>query len=316
MKEVKVQTTNYKKPSIIETARKHWMLLLMLLPALAYVIIFAYVPMTGLVLAFKRYQYAGGIYHSPWNGLDNFKALLVSGKLGMVTRNTLLYNIGFLFLGVIFEMGSAILLNEIAGKFFKKLFQSFMFLPYFISWVVAGAIMYNLFNYEKGVVNHILTALGGSAFDLYNTPLAWPIVLILLKLWKQTGYGSVVYLAAITGLDQEMFEAASIDGASAWQKIRYITIPSLLPTMMILVLMGIGNIFRGDFGLFYQTVKSSAILQPVTDVIDTYVFNLLITNGDVGVSAAAGLYQSVLCFITITICNKLVKKVDPDYALY
>ncbi len=316
MKEVKEQPQKKYKTPILKTARKHWMLLLMLLPAVAYVVIFSYVPMTGLVLAFKKYQYAGGIYHSPWNGLDNFKALLVSGKLGMVTRNTLLYNIAFLFLGVIFEMGSAILLNEIAGKFFKKIFQSFMFLPYFISWVVAGAIMYNLFNYEKGVVNHLLTAMGHGAFDLYNTPLAWPIVLIILKLWKQTGYGSVVYLAAITGMDQEMFEAASIDGANTWQKIRYITIPSLLPTMMILVLMGIGNIFRGDFGLFYQTVKSSAILQPVTDVIDTYVFNLLITNGDVGVSAAAGLYQSVLCFITITICNKLVKKVDPDYALY
>lgn len=310
-----MEKKKYKIP-FWKTVRKHWMLLAMLLPALAYVIIFSYVPMTGIVLAFKKYQYAGGIYHSPWNGLANFKALMVAGKLGQVTRNTLLYNIAFLALGVVFEMGSAILLNEIAGKYFKKITQSFMFLPYFISWVVAGAIMYNLFNYEKGVFNHVLTALGFGAFDLYNTPAAWPIVLIFLKLWKQTGYGSVVYLAAITGLDQEMFEAASIDGAGVWQRIKYITIPSLLPTMMILVLMGVGNIFRGDFGLFYQTVKSSAILQPVTDVIDTYVFRLLITNGDVGVSAAAGLYQSVLCFATITICNKLVKKVDPDYALY
>lgn len=213
-------------------------------------------------------------------------------------------------------MGGAILLNELFGKWFKKIAQSCMFLPYFISWVVAGAIMYNIFNYEKGVFNHILNLFGATPFDLYNTPSAWPFVLIFLKLWKQTGYGSVVYLAAITGLDQEMFEAASIDGASAWQKIRYITIPSLLPTMMIMVLLAIGNIFRGDFGLFYQTVKSSALLQPVTDVIDTYVFRLLINNSDVGVSAAAGLYQSVLCFITITICNKLVKKADPDYALY
>lgn len=299
-----------------KTVKKHWMLLLMLAPAVIYVVIFSYVPMTGIVLAFKNYQYAGGIYGSPWVGLDNFRSLLVAGKLGQVTRNTLLYNIAFLFLGVIFEMGSAILLNELRNKYFKKISQSFMFLPYFISWVVAGAIMYNIFNYERGVFNNILTSLGAKPFDLYNTPGAWPFVLIFLKLWKQTGYGSVVYLAAITGLDQEMFEAASIDGAGVWQKIRYITIPSLLPTMMILVLMGIGNIFRGDFGLFYQTVKSSALLQPVTDVIDTYVFRLLINNSDIGVSAAAGLYQSVLCFITITVCNKLVKIVDPDYALY
>ncbi|MBQ3796861.1 MAG: sugar ABC transporter permease, partial [Butyrivibrio sp.] len=288
----------------------------MLLPSLLYVIIFSYVPMTGIILAFKRYQYNGGIYFSPWNGLNNFKALLISGKLGMVTRNTLLYNIAFIFLGVVFEMGSAILLNELFSKVFKKVTQSLMFLPYFISWVVAGAIMYNIFNYEKGVFNHVVTMLGGTAFDLYNTPAAWPVVIIFLRIWKQTGYGSVVYLAAITGLDQEMFEAASIDGASAWQKIRYLTIPSLMPTMMILVLLGIGNIFRGDFGLFYQTVRSSALLQPTTDVIDTYVFRLLIDNGDIGVSAAASLYQSVLCFVTIMISNALVKRANPDYALY
>ncbi len=299
-----------------KVVRRHWLLLLMLLPSLIYVIIFSYVPMTGIVLAFKQYNYNGGIYFSPWNGLNNFKALMISGKLGMVTRNTLLYNIAFIFLGVVFEMGSAILINELISKVFKKLTQSFMFLPYFISWVVAGAIMYNIFNYEKGVFNHILTMIGANPFDLYNTPGAWPFVIIALKLWKQTGYGSVVYLAAITGLDQEMFEAASIDGASAWQKIRYLTIPSLVPTMMILVLLGIGNIFRGDFGLFYQTVRSSALLQPTTEIIDTYVFRLLIDNGNIGVSAAASLYQSVLCFITITVANKLVKKANPDYALY
>ena len=312
----KEKANNYKKAPFFKTLKRNWMLLAMLAPAVIYVLVFSYVPMTGIVLAFKKYQYAGGIYLSPWNGLDNFKALLVAGKLGMVTRNTLLYNIAFIALGVVFEMGSAILLNEIGGKWFKKIAQSFMFLPYFISWVVVSAVMFNVFNYEKGVVNHILNVLGLEAFDLYNSPNAWPIVLIFLKVWKQTGYGSVVYLAAITGLDQEMFEAASIDGASAWQKIKYITIPSLVPTMVIMVLLAIGNIFRGDFGMFYQTVKTSALLQPVTDVIDTYVFRLLITNSDIGVSAAAGLYQSVLCFITITVCNKLVKKIDPDYSLY
>ena len=305
-----------RKHGFLFNLKKHWLLFIMLIPAIAYVLVFSYAPMTGLVLAFKRYQFRGGIYFSPWNGLQNFEALLISGKLGMATRNTLLYNIAFIALGVVFEMGSAILLNEIVFKRFKKVSQTLMFLPYFISWVVVSAIVYNVFNYERGVVNHVLTALGGDAFDLYNTPGAWPILLVLLKLWKQTGYGSVVYLAAITGLDQEMFEAATIDGANAWQKVRHITIPMLIPTIMILVLLGVGNIFRGDFGLFYQTVKSSAILQPVTEVIDTYVFKLLITDGNIGVSAAAGLYQSVLCFITINVCNYLVKRVQPDYALY
>ncbi len=315
MKKIKEKKKG-RSPSPLRVIQKHWMLLLMLAPAVIYVLVFSYAPMTGIVLAFKKYQYAGGIYGSPWNGLDNFKALLISGKLGQVTRNTVLYNAAFIVLGVICEMGSAILINELGNKFFKKGAQTLMFLPYFISWVVAGAIMYNIFNYEKGVFNHILSFFGAASFDLYNTPEAWPFVLIFLKVWKGTGYGSVVYLAAITGMDQEMFEAASIDGANAWQKIRYLTIPSLIPTMMVLVLLAIGNIFRGDFGLFYQTVKSSALLQPMTDVIDTYVFRLLIDTGDIGVSAAAGLYQSVLCFITITVCNKLVKKVNPDYALY
>lgn len=308
--------TKQMKIPFFKTIKKHWLLLLMLLPAILYVVILNYIPMTGIVLAFKKYNYSGGIYFSPWNELNNFKALMISGKLGMVTRNTILYNIVFIVMGVLMEIGSAILLNELRCKIFKKTAQSMMFLPFFISWVVAGAIVYNIFSYERGVANHILVALGAKPFDLYNTLEAWPILLVFLKAWKQTGYGSVVYLAAITSMDQEMFEAASLDGANAWQKIRHLTIPSLIPTMMTLVLLSIGNIFRGDFGLFYQTVKSSALLEPVTNVIDTYVFRLLISSGDVGVSAAAGLYQSILCFVTIMCANGLVKKLNPDYALY
>lgn len=215
----KTQSVEYRQP-FLKTVKKHWILLLMLLPAVSYVIIFNYVPMTGIVLAFKNYQYAGGVYGSPWVGLGNFKSLIIAGKLGQVTRNTLLYNVAFIFLGVVFEMGAAILLNEIVFKKFKKTAQTFMFLPYFISWVVAGAIMYNMFNFERGVVNSLLVTIGLQPFDVYNTPAAWPPILIFLKLWKGTGYGSVVYLAAITGLDQEMFEAATIDGANVWQKIR------------------------------------------------------------------------------------------------
>ncbi|MDF2893144.1 MAG: sugar transporter permease, partial [Clostridia bacterium] len=162
----KVTEKRLNRVPFLKTARKHWILLAMLAPAILYVIIFSYIPMTGIVLAFKNYQYTGGIYGSPWTGLDNFKALLVSGKLGLVTRNTLLYNIAFLILGVIFEMGSAILLNELFSKKFKKIAQSFMFLPYFISWVVAGAIMYNIFNYERGVFNNFLNMIGMASFDL------------------------------------------------------------------------------------------------------------------------------------------------------
>ncbi len=300
----------------LREVRKNWLLFVMLIPAAVYVIIFAYWPMSGIVLAFKDYRTRLGIFGSPWVGMRNFEFLEISGKLELLTWNTLSYNLIFIVLGVILEMGFAIILNEVAGKKFKKSLQTVMFLPYFISWVVVSAIMYNIFNFEKGTFNIILTDLGFEAFDLYNSGGAWRFVIPIVNAWKKTGYGMVVYLAAITSLDQEMFEAASIDGANVWQKIRHITIPCLVPQMMILMLLAIGNVFRGDFGLFYQTVKTNANILPYTDILDTYVFRSLMTTGDIGMTAAAGLYQSVLCFITICAANFLVKKVQPDYALF
>ena len=301
---------------VLMELRRNWLLFLMLVPAVVFVIIFNYWPMSGIVLAFKDYKTKLGIFGSPWVGMQNFEFLKISGKLGMLTRNTFLYNIAFLCLGVVLEMGFAIIINEVVGRKFKKGLQTVMFLPYFISWVVVAAIMYSMFNFEKGAVNHALNAMNLQPFDLYNTGSAWPVVLVIVNAWKRTGYGMVVYLAAITGMDQEMFEAAGIDGANVWQKIRHITIPSLVPQMMILLLLGIGNVFRGDFGLFYQTVKSNAGLLPYTDILDTYVYRSLMTSGDVGMSAASGLYQSVLCFVTICLANFTVKKVQPDYALF
>lgn len=300
----------------LREVRKNWLLFVMLIPAVVYVIIFAYWPMSGIVLAFKDYRTRLGIFGSPWVGMRNFEFLEISGKLELLTWNTLSYNLIFIVLGVILEMGFAIILNEVAGKKFKKTLQTVMFLPYFISWVVVSAIMYNIFNFEKGTFNIILTDLGFEAFDLYNNGGAWRFVIPIVNAWKKTGYGMVVYLAAITSLDQEMFEAASIDGANVWQKIRHITVPCLVPQMMILMLLAIGNVFRGDFGLFYQTVKTNANILPYTDILDTYVFRSLMTTGDIGMTAAAGLYQSVLCFITICAANFLVKKVQPDYALF
>lgn len=296
--------------------RKNWLLFVMLIPAVAYIIIFAYWPMSGIVLAFKDYKTRLGMYASPWVGMQNFKFLQISGKLGMLTKNTILYNLAFISVGLVLEMGFAIILNELIGRRFKKSLQTIMFLPYFISWVVVSAIMFNMFNYEKGTINNLLNALGFERFDLYNSGGSWPILLVIINAWKRTGYGMVVYLAAITGLDQETFEAASIDGANVWQKIRHITIPSLVPQMMILLLLALGNVFRGDFGMFYQTVKSNAIVLPYTDILDTYVYRTLMQTGDIGMSAASGLYQSVLCFISICLANFLVRKTNPDYALF
>lgn len=304
-----------KRNGFITKVKKNKTLLIMLLPATILVLIFSYLPMAGIVLAFKKYNYNDGIFHSPFCGWDNFKYLVVSNKLWSLSRNTLLYNLAFILFGVIFEVGFAIILSEITRKAFKKISQALMFLPYFISWVVVSTIMLNIFG-SNGVLNNILTGLGMDTFSIYKQVHQWPIVMVCVKLWKQTGYGTVVYLAAIAGISTEMFEAADIDGANIWQKILYITIPSLKPTIFIMVLLAIGNIFRGDFGMFYQLVGNNQLLLETSDVIDTFVYRSLITTPNIGMSAAAGLYQSVLCFVTIVSANLLVKKFDPDYTLF
>ena len=295
--------------------RKNRTLLCMLLPALLYVVIFSYIPMFGITIAFKDYNYNGGILGSPWCGFKNFEYLKISGKLWALTRNTLLYNLAFIVFGIIFEVGFAVMLSEITKKTFKKVTQAFMFLPYFISWVVVSTIMLNIFG-QNGVLSNVLAHFGIEDFSIYQRIRQWPVIMVAIRIWKQTGYGTVVYLAAIAGLSQEMFEAASIDGASIWQKIRYITIPGLKPTIFIMFLLSVGNIFRGDFGMFYQLVGNNQLLLETSDVIDTFVYRSLITSPNIGMSAAAGFYQSVLCFVTIVSVNWLVKKVDPDYTLF
>ncbi|GLX65829.1 ABC transporter permease [Paenibacillus glycanilyticus] len=291
-------------------------LLLMLAPAVVFFILFAYVPMAGIVLAFKQYNNTGGIFGSPWNGISNFRFFFESGNAWMVTRNTALYNIVFIVVNNVLQIAAAILLFEAVGKWFRKFSQTMLFLPYFISWVVVGAIAYNLFNYDVGTLNVMLKAVGMEPVDIYNTPSYWPVILVLVSAWKTLGYGSVMYLAAITGIDNEMYEAAEIDGANVFQRILHITIPNLYPTVIILVLLAVGNIFRGDFGMFYNMVGTNGLLFSSTDVIDTFVFRSLTTSNEIGLSAAAGFYQSVLGFATILLANYAVRKYDKDHALF
>lgn len=306
----------YKSKSFFRILRENKILLLMLLPATIFTIIFSYIPMGGLVLAFKNYRYADGIFGSPWVGFQNFRFLILSGKLWPITRNTILYNLAFIVVGMVFQVGFAIILSEIKGRRFKSFAQSSMFLPHFISWVVVAAIAYNIFSFERGVLNNFVRSLNLDPINVYNNPDIWPFLLIFFKTWKGLGYGSVVYLAAITGIDQEMYEAADIDGANIWQKINHITIPSIIPTIMIMLLLALGGIFRGDFGLFYQLIGNNNILLPKTDIIDTFVFRSLMSSSDMGMASASGMYQSIVCFLTILFANHCVKKVDPDYALY
>lgn len=303
------------KISFFSQAKRSRVLLLMLLPTIVYVVIFAYLPMGGIVLAFKNYNYNLGILKSPWVGLDNFRFLFVTNKIWRLTLNTLLYNLAFILIDLVFEVGFAIILSEIQNAVYKKIAQGFMFLPYFISWVVVATIMLNIFG-SNGVLHHILLNFNMGDYSVYKNTKLWPLVLIMVHAWKQTGYGTVVYLAAITGIDQEMYEAAGIDGATVWQKIRYITLPSLKPTVFIMVLLALGNVFRGDFGMFYQLIGSNQLLMQSSDILDTYIYHMLTTSPNTGMTAAAGLYQSILCFVTIMIANHIVKKVDPDYSLF
>lgn len=302
--------------SFLKKLYKYRIYLLMLLPAVLYTLVFAYYPMTGIVMAFKKYSYTGGIWGSPWNGLQNFKFFFQSGQAGIVTRNTVLYNLLFIVVGTFTQVAVAIFLTEIHGKRFRKISQSMMFLPYFISWVIVGVMAFNIFSSDYGFLNRLITAFGGKKVQFYTTPKAWPFILVFFNVWKGVGYGSVMYLAAIMGIDTSVYEAATIDGANVFQRIFKITIPMIMPTMMILLLMSIGGIFKGNFDMFYNLVGSNGLLYNYTDVIDTLAMRALLTSNDFGMSAAIGLFQSVLCLITVTIANKLVGMYDRDYALF
>ena len=305
-----------KGKRFLKDLKKYKILLLMLLPAVIYVILFNYIPMGGIVLAFKKYNYIDGIFKSPWNGLNNFKFFFNSGQAFTVTRNTLLYNTAFIIINNILQLTVAILLVEIKNKYFVKAAQSIMFLPYFISWVVVSVISFNFLSYDYGVVNKLIAFLGGEKVNIYNIPYIWPVIIIFFNAWQNVGYGSILYLASIMGIDPSIYEAAQIDGASKVQRIFKITIPMVRPTIIVLVLLAVGGIFKGNFDLFYNLVGSNGILYDATDVIDTYTFRALIYNNDIGMSAASGFFQSVLCFITVVIANKLVSLYDKDYTLF
>ena len=296
--------------------RRNKALLVMVLPIVVYLLVFAYAPMFGAIIAFKSYNFSLGILGSPWVGFNNFRFFFMSGKAWQVTKNTVLYNAAFIITQNVLEITVAIFLSEITGRYFKKFTQGAMFLPNFISWVVVGAIAYNLFSYDFGFINNMLTAAGSPKLDVYTNASYWPYIFIFLSAWKHVGYGSIVYLAAIPGISSEIYESASLDGANEWQKIIYITLPGIKSTFFVLLILAIGNIFRGNFDMFYQLVGNNGLLYNSTDVIDTYVFRSLLTTYEFGMSSAIGLYQSVLCFVTLVVTNLIIRKLSPENALY
>nr|WP_223869039.1 ABC transporter permease subunit [Paenibacillus sp. UASWS1643] len=299
------------------TLWKYGSLYLMMLPGVAYLIINNYMPMYGISIAFKDINFAKGIWGSDWNGMDNFKFLFSSSDAFIITRNTILYNAAFIIIGLIVGVGTAILLNEIKNKLAVKFYQSVLLLPYLISMVLVSYLVYSLLSVNVGLMNKtILPALGIDPVSWYNEPKFWPFILVIVNLWKGIGFSCVVYLAAIIGIDKEYYEAAKLDGASKWQQIRKITVPLITPIIVMMTLLSIGRIFYSDFGLFYQVPMNSGALYSTTNVIDTYVFRALMQLGDIGMSAAAGLYQSVVGFILVILSNYTVRKINKENALF
>lgn len=305
-----------KKHGLLFELNKNKIMFLMLLPTLIFFLINSYVPMVGIYYAFTSYDFAGGLFGSPFVGLNNFKFLVQSGMLTKLTVNTISYNIVFIVFGNAMAIFAAILLNEISGKVFKKLTQSLMFLPYFVSFVILSVLSYNMFNFETGFFNSTLRSFGFNAVDVYNTPWLWTILIPLFYIWKNLGYSMVIYLASITGISEEYYEAARIDGANKFQQIWHITVPMLKPTFVILLLFALGSIMKGQFDLFYQLIGNNGMLFNATDIIDTYVYRSLKVNFDVGMATAAGLYQSLFGFTLILVVNYIIKKINDDYALF
>ena len=288
----------------------------MLIPAFLFFFVNNYVPMVGMYYAFTRFTFSGGLFGSPFVGLSNFKFLLNSGKLLQLTVNTVSYNLAFILIGNTLQILLAVMLSRTGGAAFKKISQSLIFLPYFVSFVILNAIVYNLFNYDVGFLNNALKSLGMRSFDAYNTPGVWRVLMVAFYIWKWLGYGTVIYLAAITGISPEYYEAADLDGASSFQQVRHITLPLLKTTFIILLLFSLGRIMRGQFDLFYQVIGQNGVLYDATDILDTYVYRVLKQDFDVGMGTAAGIYQSIFGFAVIMGANWAIKRKNAEYALF
>ncbi len=314
-KEVSLGFGKKNKKSAWMTFKQNRFLLLLSLPALLYVTIMSYIPMPGIVLAFKKFNYAKGIFGSDWVGFDNFGFLFHSGDLFRLTFNTIAYNVVFMITGMIAQIAAAVILSEIRGKYFKKVSQTLLLLPYFLTWVVVGAICYNIFG-SYGVINGFITAGGGEKIAFMNMPNIWPVLFIIFNIWKGLGYGAVVYLAAITGLDQEMFEAAEIDGANVWQRVWHLTIPCIKPTVIVMVLLNLSRVMQGNFQMFYNLTGNNPLLYKTTDILDTYVYRALMSTQNFSVSGAVGLYQGVVGFVIIVVFNQIIRKLSPENALF
>lgn len=301
--------------------KANWPLLIFTLPGVVWLVLFYYIPVLGNVVAFKNYKFSpdGGFFRSildsEWVGFNNFKFLFASKNAYIITRNTVLYNLVFIFVGLLIAVTFAIILSQMRNKLLVKTIQTSMLLPYFLSWVIVSSFVAAFISPERGLINQMILDAGGTVKNWYVMPKVWPPLLIFLGIWKGVGYSAIIYFAAIVGIDKTYYEAAEVDGATKWQQIKNVTLPHIVPMMIILTILALGNIFRADFGLFYNIPRNSGLLYNVTAVLDTHIFNALTSSGDISMATAAGLYQSLVGLILLTIANMIVRKIDPDSAV-
>lgn len=289
---------------------------LVMIPGLVYLFINNYMPLPGLVVAFKQYNAGKGIYKSPWVGFKNFQYLFATNDALLITRNTILYNVAFIAINLVCSIAVAIILSELTGRI-KNVYQSVILLPHLISSVIIGYLVFAFFSVENGFVNNnILALFGKEGVSWYSEPKYWPFIIVFVNTWKSIGFNCIIYLSTLLGFDRAFYESAEIDGATKWQQIRFITLPLLKPTAIMMTLMAVGRIFYSDFGLFYQVPMNQGALYATTQTIDTYVYRGLLQLGNISMSAAAGVYQSIIGFVLILAANLLVKKLDRDSALW
>lgn len=312
----KPQTKKIDMNAIKKHFKTNWVLHLMTLPGVICLVLFSYLPMFGIVMAFQDYKINKGIFKSKFIGLDNFKFLFASNDAWIITRNTILYNLVFILVGTACAVALSLMISEMYYKKTSKVLQTIFVMPNFLSISVIAIIVYAFLSLNNGFINSVLLKLGKDPVSWYTTPKIWPGLLIFVNLWKSVGYSAIVYLAGISGISNEYYEAAMIDGATKWQQIKYITLPGLRFVVTIQLIMAVGGIFRGDMGLFYTVTMNNGALYPVTDIIDTYVYRALTTINNTGMATAAGLYQSVVGVILIILANHIVRKIDEDSALF
>jgi len=337
---MQVETTPIEEPDVIVIKKKRWLTdkvyinlsyLTMVLPGAIWLFLFAYLPMPGIIMAFKTYRlqkppidsliqnrFVYSLIQSPWVGLKNFQYLTLPSNIDSTLtfiRNTVVYNLLFMVVGLVLSVALAVIIYELTNQFWAKLYHSVLFLPYFISWIVVAYVVYALGS-SNGIINSILASMGTGSIEVYKEKAIWPVIFVVANIWKYTGNGSIIYLAVITGIDRELYEAAAMDGATKWKQFFYVTLPHLIPVIVLLQILAVGRIFGSDFDMFYTLPNGAAVVKDVTYTLDVFVYNMLRSGSPLGYPAAAAFLQSVVGFILILVTNYIVRKTRPELALF